>query len=323
MYFNFEEDRPDTPTIARAISAREGVMLSVILHLLAVIIILVLPTLPFVREAEARRQQALEEQRRLELERIRQNARFVFVQPRLETPAPPRPRADLSDLDRQARTVERAPRPTNPLPFARGNSPERIDAPATPEPPRLKPEAAAAPPPPPADDEASRQGPTLPNAANGAEARASELERQANPRKPATGVIADAIRNVQRYVQREGYANLEGGADQEFAPFIQFDTKGVEFGPWLRRFVAQIRSNWFIPYAAMSMRGHVVVTFNVHKDGRITDVGIAKPSRIDAFTRSAQNAILASNPTVPLPPEYPEDRAFFTVTFYFNENPDR
>ena len=54
MYFNFEEDRPDTPTMARAISAREGVLLSIILHLLAVITILVLPSLPFMREAEAR-----------------------------------------------------------------------------------------------------------------------------------------------------------------------------------------------------------------------------------------------------------------------------
>ena len=24
-----------------------------------------------------------------------------------------------------------------------------------------------------------------------------------------------------------------------------------------------------------------------------------------------------------LPPEYPDDKAFFTVTFYFNENPRR
>ena len=33
------------------------------------------------------------------------------------------------------------------------------------------------------------------------------------------------------------------------------------------------------------------------------------------------SAILASNPTIPLPPEYPDPRAFFTVTFYFNETP--
>jgi len=31
--------------------------------------------------------------------------------------------------------------------------------------------------------------------------------------------------------------------------------------------------------------------------------------------------LLGSNPTEPLPPEYPEPKAFFTVTFYYNENP--
>jgi TonB family protein len=162
---------------------------------------------------------------------------------------------------------------------------------------------------------------SLPNAASAVEPRSAE-RRQADARAPAVGVIADAIRNVQKYVPEDGFTNLQGGGgDQENAPAIQFDTKGVEFGPWLRRFVAQIRRNWFIPYAAMSMRGHVVVTFFVHKDGRISDVAVLKPSSVDGFTRSAQNAILASNPTQPLPPEYPDDRAFFTVTFYFNENP--
>ncbi len=125
---------------------------------------------------------------------------------------------------------------------------------------------------------------------------------------------------MQKYAQKDSFANPQGG-DQEPAPSIQFDTKGVEFGPWLRRFVAQIRRNWFIPYAAMSMRGRVVVTFFVHKDGRITDVQVLRPSPIDAFNHSAQNAILASTPTMQLPPEYPDDKAFFTVTFYFNETP--
>ena len=151
--------------------------------------------------------------------------------------------------------------------------------------------------------------------------RPQPSETPGQGRGTGVGVIADAIRNVQKYAQKDGFVNLQGGAEQDFAPSIQFDTKGVEFGPWLRRFVAQIRRNRFIPYAAMSMRGHVVLTFNVHKDGSITDVTVVKPSSIDAFTRSAQNAILASNPTVQLPPEYPDDRAFFTVTFYFNESP--
>jgi TonB family protein len=316
MYFDFDDARPDTPTIARPLSSREGVLLSIIIHLLVVIALLVGPRLPWVREAMERKRQELAEQARLEQERLREQARFVFVQPKLEMRATPPPRADLSDLDRRARTVERAPNPTNPLPFARGNSPERIEADPGPAP------KAAPPQPDPAnsgDADASR-APT-PDAY-----KVPDRRRDASPtdeRGPAVGVIANAIRNVQKYTQQEGFNNPTGGQQQDIAPSIQFDTKGVEFGPWLRRFIAQIRSNWPIPYAAMFMHGHVVVTFNVHKDGRITDVAVIKPSTVEAFTISARNAILASNPTVPLPPEYPDEKAFFTVTFFFNENPGR
>jgi TonB family protein len=104
---------------------------------------------------------------------------------------------------------------------------------------------------------------------------------------------------------------------------IQFDTKGVEFGPWLRRFVAQVRHNWFIPQAAMTFHGHCVLTFNIHKDGTITDVQVLQPSDIEGFNKAAVGAITGSNPTEPLPPDYPSDKAFFTVTFYYNEDPDR
>jgi len=69
------------------------------------------------------------------------------------------------------------------------------------------------------------------------------------------------------------------------------------------------------------MRGHVAITFFVHKDGRITDVMVSKPSAVNAFTLSGRNAILTSNPTIPLPVEYPDDKMLMTVTFFFNEQP--
>ena len=316
MYFDFEDQRPDTPRLARPLSTREGVMVTAIIHLLAVILILVAPRLPFMKELEAKRQQALEEQRLRELQHEKENRQFVFVQPRVDLQAKkPPPRADLSDIDRQARTTERAPKPTNPLPFARGNTSERIEAAAPAEARRTAP-----PQPEPAQPQPDPSRTfTLPEAQNAPQAPLNNAQQKPQ-QDPAAGVIADAIRNVQKYAQKDGFANPQGG-DQEPAPSIQFDSKGVEFGPWLRRFVAQIRRNWFIPYAAMSMRGRVVVTFFVHKDGRITDVQVLRPSPIDAFNHSAQNAILASTPTMQLPPEYPDDKAFFTVTFYFNETP--
>jgi TonB family protein len=318
MYFDFEENRPDTPTIASPLSMREGVLLSIVIHLLFVISLLVMPELPFMKALEQQRVEAREQERLKELQEARENARFVFVQPKVDIRAPKPPEvAELSDIDRRARTVERAPDPRNALPFSRGNSPERIES-SAPTRPNPQPSAPEEPSPQPSG-EPSRQGMALPESPTAIEPRATENGRQSQVQGPS--VIADAIRNVQKYVEKEGFQNLRGGANQDLNQSIQFDTKGVEFGPWIRRFVAQIRRNWFVPQAAMTLRGHVVITFYVHKDGRLTDLQIIRPSAVGGFNNSAFGALASSNPTYPLPPEYPDDRAFFTVTFYFNETP--
>jgi TonB family protein len=237
----------------------------------------------------------------------------VFVQPRIDMKAvQPPERAPLSDLDRRAQTRERPPQATNPAPFARGTTPEEIEA--------QKNERAAG--------EPNQNQPTLQPQPDSQQARvvppADEGFRrpQATPEVRPRGALGDALRNLQQYIQKQTFDNPQGGLNQPGAA-IQFDTKGVEFGPWLRRFVAQVRRNWFIPQAAMTFHGHCVLTFNIHKDGSITDVTVLQPSDIDGFNHAAVGAITGSNPTEPLPPEYPSDKAFFTVTFYYNEDPDR
>ena len=65
-----------------------------------------------------------------------------------------------------------------------------------------------------------------------------------------------------------------------------------------------------------------MITFNVHKDGRITDLTVVGP--VARSTRSTTPRSARSPrriPTQPLPPEYPADKAFFTVTFFYNEEP--
>jgi TonB family protein len=315
MYFNFEDYRPDTPTLPRSLTRLEVSLMTVVFYLAFVILLLVWPQLPFVKAWEAQRQQELAELERRQLERRRENARFVYVAPRVDLKALKAPdRAELSDIDRKARTVERPDKPTNNMPFARGNSPERMESPPAmetrPAAPAPEPDSATA-------EQQARQGVTLPDSPSASQPRAVEI-----PQPPrGAGVIADAIRNVQKYAPRESFGNLQGGAAEQVAPSIQFDTKGVDFGPWLRRFIAQIRRNWFIPLAAQTLRGHVVITFYVGKDGRISELRVLRPSDIDAFNNSSFNALAASNPTQPLPPEYPDDRAFFTITFYYNETP--
>ena len=312
MYFEIEDYRPDITPVGRAISWREGVLLSVIFHLVAVIVILVFPRFfPF--DANAARARAV-----LLRPQTEDAPRFVFMQPRNDVTAPKAPpRADESDKDRAARAPERAPTPTNPLPFSRGNSPERVEALPPQTPPR-----GQGPAPDPAQGQEAQNDTKIP------ESRSAMLLPSAMPpqngasgRSPTPGgSLGDALRNLQRYVPREQFDN-PGGNGGGFGPEIQFDSKGVEFGPWIRRFIAQVKRNWFVPYSSMSMRGHVVITFNVHKDGTLTDLTVVGPSPIDPFNNAAFGALSGSNPTQPLPPEYPADKAFFTVTFFYNESP--
>ena len=301
--------------ISRRESTFVAVMVgSVLAHLMIALLILVLPRLTepvraSEEELQARQEELLRQQR--ERERQRQEQRFVFVEPRVDFEArTPPPRAELSDINRRGQAPERAVTPQNPLPFSRGDTAERTEAveterargPETPIPPNTEP---------PKPEPAEQIARNLPPADTG-------LRRTPDTSRPAPGLLGDALRNLEKYVQNQTFDNPQGGQNEPGAT-IQFDTKGVEFGPWLRRFVAKVRRKWFIPQAAMTFRGRVVITFNIHKNGQITDVQVVGPSSVEAFNRAAYYAILGSNPVDPLPPEYPEPVAFFTVTFLYNE----
>jgi TonB family protein len=323
MYFEFEDYKPDITPVGSVISWREGVLLSIIVHLAAVIVVLMSPQLFEVNQAAILARQAA-----IEAAPPRDPERFVFVDPRVDLKAlKPPERAEPSDQDREKRSPERAKEPSNPLPFSRGNTHERVEQmdretargrgptpdPAAGQQAQAEPDTQPAPP--------SQNQLALPDAQAAVQLPAAKPAPQlgANTRSLSGGSLGDALRNLQRYVQRDQFENSQGGG--AFGPAIQFDTKGVEFGPWIRRFVAQVKRNWLIPYAAMTSQGHVVVTFNVHKDGSITDLQVIGPSSVGAFNTAAFGALATSNPTAPLPPEYPSEKAFFTVTFFYNEEP--
>ncbi len=62
MYFDLGDFRPDSPTIASPLSRREGVLLSIIAHLVFAILLLIAPQLPWVKSALARMEQQAEQQ---------------------------------------------------------------------------------------------------------------------------------------------------------------------------------------------------------------------------------------------------------------------
>jgi TonB family protein len=382
MYLNLDGRHADMPTIGSVMTWRDQALLSVLVHAAAVLLVLVVPRLPFVQEAAERRaerqremaeQAELAEQAQLQAQLLqpaqRDDQTFVFIQPRVELdpPVPPAPDAVLSDRDRLAQSPVRTLDPENRLPVSEGNTsafildqegpedgPDAVaaegfvdgpdDAGAEPLDQSSQPEESPEP-----DQAAESAGqeeaeeqasepvddpgpvPEIDNLDRPAFADSWLADAGAGPGDPdpadaprldlsPDGLLGRAVENLRQRVRRETFRNYSGDTGR-FGPDIQFDSKGVEFGPWIRRFVAQIRRNWFVPYAIWSMHGHVVLTFNVHSDGSLTDLTVALPSHVEAFNNSAFNALLSSNPTQPLPPEYPDDRAFFTVTFYFNEMP--
>jgi hypothetical protein len=323
MYFDFGDGHPDLQRLPRALSPREGVFVGIIVHLLVIILALVIPRTEWARSrakaAEAARAAMAERQQANRIEP------FMMAQPRVDIEAlRPPPRAPLSDKDRMAMTRERPPNPTNQQPFSRGNTrqPEEAAPPSTSPPPGAPAQPQSA------GNNGDRDN--LPSEAQagyvvsdrgaGGDARSENTTPSRIP--PGTPrALADALGNLSRYVERSGaqLENRNGGG--QYGQSFQFDTKGVDFGAWLRAFKAQVMRNWMIPQAAYFLHGHVSLTLIISRTGTITELQVIDPSSVEGFTHAAYNALAASNPTVPLPPAYPDQTLRMRVTFFYNEEP--
>jgi len=306
MYFDLEDYRPDTPRIPNPISIREAVLISVIVHLVLVIAYFVVPEEWFERQELLVENAASDPQRQPPL-------RFVEVMPLLDRMEQPVRPADQSDLDRRSQTRERPPDAIDPAPFMRGNTPEMTEGgPSAAAPP------SAPPSPPERPETETLDASALPPADRGF---ASLPPQPASPSAPQSAQsLSDQLRDLQQYLRQENFDNPRGGNTEQSAD-IQFDSMGIDFGPWLRRFKNQVERNWLVPAAAMSLRSRVVIRFNVLRNGYITDLTVLQPASVPALTNAALNALRLSNPTAVLPPEYPAEKVLFTVTFYYNERP--
>ena len=156
MYFDFEDGHPDLERVPSAFTPREGAMASVIVHLSALLLLVLLPKLPYFQRLAA--EKAAAQAKLAELQK-QPPTRFVFVQPRVEMvpKRPPPQNAPLADLDRNAMTLQRPPNPKNPQPFNRGNSPEFVEKSPPPQPPRPQQQPGPQTPPSPDNTPASQQ----------------------------------------------------------------------------------------------------------------------------------------------------------------------
>ncbi|MEZ5284473.1 MAG: hypothetical protein R2712_06625 [Vicinamibacterales bacterium] len=66
--------------------------------------------------------------------------------------------------------------------------------------------------------------------------------RKPEPPAPTPGGrLGEALKNLQRCVDQESFGNPRGNT-QEFGPAISSTPRASKFGPWIRRFVAQVKS---------------------------------------------------------------------------------
>lgn len=299
MYIDFEDHRPEIPRVPQVASLRTGAALSVILHALGVALLVFGPGM--IAAATSPTSSAV-------VIPPREQIRYVSIAPRLDRPAPPKVPAVASDQDRRSATRERAPKPANDQPFMRGNSPERIEGNNGERAIAAAPPAATTPPPetPPVT---KATPPTVPDGVLPTTPPAAAASTTPN--------LSASLRNLKEFFRTQNFDNQQGG-QTEPSTDIQFDSKGVDFGPWLRRFKVKVENNWIIPQAALTNRGRVILQFIIHRDGRITDLKIVQAAN-NALTSAAVNAIRMSSPTLPLPEEYPADFVLFTVTFHYND----
>ena len=303
---------------------RESVFLSVIAHLVAMIVLLVTPML----SKSVRETLGIEE----ENPKPREQLTYLALPPDdqvLQT----KPKTNvLSDKDRRAQPDLKLP----PLP--------RLTPPEEPKPPEeeegdkeLLTKALPSPPVPPGTDEAQLRGlqsgqPSPPPL------RLEDLGSRPKLTLPQGASPGRALEETVREMacNRGGPAlsdldNLGSGRQpRRFEPRgpgavgnarILTDTLGVDFDPYLRRVVMDIRLNWYAvmpEIARLGKRGQVALIFEIRHDGEVPKLYLVSTSGSEPLDRAALAGISASAPFPPLPAQFSGPFIRIRVTFLYN-----
>lgn len=107
---------------------------------------------------------------------------------------------------------------------------------------------------------------------------------------------------------------------------ILSDTRGVDFGPYMKRLHVTVEDHWFplIPEIAlppMMKKGRVIIEFAIMKDGSIQGLQVVSSSGDTALDRAAYGALLNAEPLPRLPVEFTGPYLRIRAAFYYN--PDR
>jgi len=98
------------------------------------------------------------------------------------------------------------------------------------------------------------------------------------------------------------------------------DTMGVDFGPYLKRILEDVRQNWYnaIPVSAQDKKGKLAIEFAIGKDGKVMGMRLVASSGDTPLDRAAWAGITASDPFPPLPSEFGGQYLALRFRFFYN-----
>jgi TonB family protein len=98
------------------------------------------------------------------------------------------------------------------------------------------------------------------------------------------------------------------------------DTMGVDFAPYLKRVLHDVRQNWInaIPESAVMKHGSLVIEFAITKDGKVAGMQLVTSSGDVPLDRAAWAGIVGSNPFPELPSEFPGQYIALRFKFFYN-----
>lgn len=140
--------------------------------------------------------------------------------------------------------------------------------------------------------------------------------RQAREEERRRGAPTD----IWRFLDGKRFRNPEGGLVSNRNNTLYYDDRGANLVPWITRLIAEVRRNWYVPYAASYQAGHVAIAISVLRSGELAWLQVVIPSGVPGFDNAAAGALRGAQ-LLPLPDDYPGNDFEIMLVFWYNEQP--
>ena len=140
--------------------------------------------------------------------------------------------------------------------------------------------------------------------------------RQAREEERRRGAPTD----IWRFLEGKRFRNPEGGLVSNRNNTLYYDDRGANLVPWITRLIAEVRRNWYVPYAASFQAGHVAIAISVLRSGELAWMQVVVPSGVPGFDNAAAGALRGAQ-LLPLPDDYPGNDFEIMLVFWYNEQP--